>query len=75
MVAREKPPTLASELAKKELVERLGMDVKGDPNDPLANKVNSVIPLRVVRDDKGMQHIGPNDRERVRRESDQRRDK
>jgi len=62
---REKPETIAGAQAKQELVDRLSMNVKGDPNDTFANAVNKVIPLRVTRDDKGVQTIGPNDRERA----------
>ncbi len=60
MIMRQKPTTLASELAKKELADRLTMNVKGDPNDPLAAAVNEKIPMRIVRDEKGVQSMIPN---------------
>lgn len=65
---RPKPPTLGSQQAADELNARLGMNIKGDAADPLANKINSVIPNRVTRDERGVQMVSPNDRENVRRD-------
>lgn len=39
----------AHKQADDELAHRLALNVLGDPGDPLANKINSIIPERVTR--------------------------